>query len=120
MIKIISKLQDSKFRKAFGNSFSVNIKLSKTQLHNTGQSEGFLGRLLGPFLESGLPLVINVLKLQAKSVLEPLGLTTAVSSTDTAIHKKISGSGIPTLIISNVEMNDIIKINSHLKNLIDW
>ena len=54
----------------------------------------------------------------AKSVLIPLGLTTATSATDAAIHKQMSGSGRPldlasrstTLIISNEEMNDILKI----------
>ena len=30
--------QVSMFRKAFGNNSSANIKLSKTQLHKTGQS----------------------------------------------------------------------------------
>ena len=41
---------------AFGNGSSANIKLSKTQLHKIGQSIGFLGRLLGPLLKTGLPL----------------------------------------------------------------
>ena len=52
------------------------------------QSGGFLGRLLGPLLKSGLPLIKNVLKPLAKSVLIPLGLTTAASATDVGIHKK--------------------------------
>ena len=43
----------------------------------------------------------NVLKPLAKSVLIQLGLTTAVSATDAANHKKIFGSGNMTLIISN-------------------
>ena len=37
------------------------------------QSGGFLGRLLGPLLKTGLPLIKNVIKLLAKSVLIPLG-----------------------------------------------
>ena len=41
--------------------------------------------------------------------LRPLGLTAAVSATDAAIHKKMFGSGKTTLIISNEEMNDIMK-----------
>ena len=57
----------------------------------------------------GLPLTNNVLIPLAKSVLIPLGLTTAVSETDAAIQIKIFGSGI-TLIISNEEMEDIMKI----------
>ena len=46
--------QLSKLRKAFPNNSSANIKLSKTQLHKIGQSRGFLGRLLGPLLKTGL------------------------------------------------------------------
>ena len=44
------------------NNFPHNIKLSKVQLHKIGQSGGFLGRLLGPLLKSGLPLMGNMLK----------------------------------------------------------
>ena len=51
------------------------------------QSEGFLGRLLGPLLKTGLPLIKNVIKPLAKSVLIPLGLT-AASAADAGIHKK--------------------------------
>ena len=49
----------------------------------------------------------------AKSVLVPLGLTAAASAADAGIHKKILGSGHnnnTTLIISNDEMDDILKI----------
>ena len=67
----------------------------------------------------------NVLKPLAKSVLIPLGLTAASSATDAAIHQKMFGSGTrpldlakqTTLIILNDEMNDIMKIESLLKNL---
>ena len=52
----------------------------------------------------------NVLKSLTKSVLIPLGLTAAVSAADAGIHKKILGSGITKLIISNEEMKNIIKI----------
>ena len=52
------------------------------------QSGGFLGRLLGPSLKVGLPLIINVIKPLAKSVLIPLGLTAAASAADAGIHKK--------------------------------
>ena len=45
------------------------IQLSKTQLYKIGQQGEFLGRLLGPLLKTGLPLIGNVLKLLAKSVL---------------------------------------------------
>ena len=54
------------------------------------QSGRFLGRLLGPWLKTGLPLIKNVIKplAKAKSVLIPLGLTTAASAADAGIHKK--------------------------------
>ena len=81
-----------------------------------GLSGGFLGRLLGPLLKAGLPLIGNLLKPLAKSVLIPLGLTAAESATDAVIHKKMFGSGVTKLIISNQEMNDIMKIL--LKNLV--
>ena len=73
--------------KAFANYLSTNIKLSKTQLSKMIQSRGFLGRLFGPLLKTGLSLK-NVVKPLAKSVLISLGLTAAVSAADPGIHKK--------------------------------
>ena len=55
-------------------------------MHKIGQSEGFLGRLLGPLLKTGLTLISNVLKPLPKSALKPLGLTVAASATDATIH----------------------------------
>ena len=112
----MTNTQVSKLRKAFANNSSVNIKLSKTQLHKKGQSEGFLGRLLGSLLKTVLPLMRNILKPFAKSVLIPLGLTAAASAADQAIHKKMFGSGFTTLKISNEEMEDIMKIVNSLKD----
>ena len=94
-------------------------------MHKIGQSGGFLGRILGPLLKTGLPLIGNVLKPLAKSVLIPLGLTAAASATDRVIHKKMCVSGCPldvashatTLIISDEEINDIIKIVKSLEEL---
>ena len=57
------------------------------------QSGGFLGRLLGPLLRTGLPLMKSVIKTLDKSVLVPLGLTAAAASADAGMHKKILGSG---------------------------
>ena len=77
------------------------------------QSGGFLGKLLGPLLKTGLPLIKNVIKPLAKKALLPLGLTAAASSGDTGIHKKILKSGdnnTTALITSNYEMEDIITI----------
>ena len=80
------------------------------------QLGGFLGRLLGPLLKTGLPLIKNVIKPLTKSVLIPLGLTAATSATDAGIHKKILGSGYTTLIISNDELVDVIKIVKSLED----
>ena len=66
---LLTNTQVSKLGKVFANGSSANIKLSKTQLHKIGQTEGFLGRTLGPMLKTGLPLIGNVLKPLAKSVL---------------------------------------------------
>ena len=83
------------------------------------QSGGFLGRLIGPLLKTGLPFIKSVIKRLAKSVLTPLGLTAAASAADVGIHKKILGPGnrplssalhMTTLIISNDEIGNIIKI----------
>ena len=79
------------------------------------QSRAFLGRLLGPLLKTGLPITKDVIKLLAKSVLILLGLTAAASAADAGIHKKILGSGNTTLIISNDEIEDIIKIIKSLE-----
>ena len=60
----------------------------------------------------------SVIKPLAKSVLTPLGLTAAASAADAGIHKKILGSGHnnTTLIISNDEMGDILKIVKSLED----
>ena len=106
-----------KLRKAFANGSLANTKLSKTRLIKITQSGGFLGRHLRSLLKTGLPLIGNVLKPLTKSVLIPLRLKAAASATDAAIHKKMFGSGNTTLIISNKEMNDIMKIIKSLEDI---
>ena len=56
-----------------------------------------------------------MLKPSAKNDLIPLGLTAAASATEAAIHKKMFRSGTTTLIMSNEEMNDIMKIVKSLE-----
>ena len=56
-------------------------------------------RLLGPLRKTGFPLIKNAFKPLAKSVLISLGLTTAASAIDTAVHKRMFGSGSTALII---------------------
>ena len=90
---LLTNRQVANLHKAFANHLSTDIKLSKTQLSNMIHSGGFLGRLLGPLLKTGLPLIKNVIKPLAKSVLIPLGLTAAASAADAGIHKKPWGLG---------------------------
>ena len=85
---LLTNRQVTNLQKAFANYLSADIKLSKTQLSKRIQSGGFLGRLLGPLVRTGLPLIKNVIKPLAKSLLIPLGLTPAVSTADAVIHKK--------------------------------
>ena len=102
---LITTRQKTKLRNAFQNNMSTNTKFSKTQISEIILCGGFLGKLLGPLLKTGLPLL--------KSVIKPLGLlglTAASSAVDAGVQKKIYGSGTTTLITSNEEMNDIMKI----------
>ena len=61
-------------------------------------------------MTAGLWLIKSVLSPLAKSVLLPLGLSTGMSAADVTIQKKIYGSGFTALIISNKEMEDIMRI----------
>ena len=88
---LLTNREVSNLRKVFENYLSTDIKLSETQLSTMIQSGGFFGRLLGPLLKTGLPLIKNVTKPLAKSVLIPLGLTAAASAADAGIHKKSWG-----------------------------
>ena len=110
---LLTNTQVSKVLKAFENGSTANIKLSKTPFKKIEQLEGFLGRLLEPFVKPVLPLIGNVLKSLAKSVLTLLELT--AGATGVAIHNKMFGSGMTVLIISNEEMNHIMKIVKSLE-----
>ena len=63
----------------------------------------------------GLLLMNNILTSLAKSVMVPLALTKAASATAAAIKEKRSGSGTSSQIVSNEEMDDILKIVKSLK-----
>ena len=107
----LTQRQITKSRNNIENNMSTDIKLSKAQISKIVQSGGFLGKIIGPLLKTGLPLL--------KSVITPLGLlglTAASSAIDAAVQKKIYGSGKTTLIISNEEMNDIMKIVQALED----
>ena len=103
---LLTTKQKTKLRNAFNNNLSTDIKLSKAQNSKIIQSGGLLGSLLsklaGPLMKVELTL--------AKNVLATLGITAAASAIDAGIQKKIHGSGTTTLIISNEEVNDVMKI----------
>ena len=109
---LLTNRQVANIRKAFAKNASTDIKLSKTQLSKMIQSGGFLrnllGKLAGPLMKVAMPL--------AKNVLAPLGVSAAMSANDGSIKKKMLGSGRTTLIISNDEMDDILKIVKSLED----
>ena len=59
---LLTNRQVANIHKFFAKNISTDIKLSKTQLSKMIQSGGFLGKLLGPLLETGLPLMKSVIK----------------------------------------------------------
>ena len=106
---LLTTRQKSNLRNAFNNKISTDLKHSRAEISKIVQSGGFLGSLLsklvGPLMKVSIPL--------AKNVLTPLGIAVATSAIDARIQKKIHGSDRPsftTLIISNKEMNDIMKV----------
>ena len=109
---LLTNRQVANIRKAFANHSSIDIKLSKTQLSKIIQSGGVLGNLLGklagPLMKVAMPL--------SKNVLAPLGLSAAMSAIDGSIKKNMLGSGTTTLIISNDEMDDILKLVNPLED----
>ena len=102
--------QKTKRRNSFNNNMSTDLKLSKAQISKIIQFGGFLGSLLSKLAGSLMKVAIP------KNVLAPLGITAVASAIDAGIQKKIHGSGTTTLIISNEEMNDIMKIVQALED----
>ena len=124
---LLTNTQVANLCQAFANYCSMDLKLSKTQISKMIQSGGFLGRLLGPLLKTALLLIKNVIKPLAKSIPILLRLTVAAAAAaaeDAGIHQTILGLDCPsscalhntTLIISNDEMEDIIKIIKSLED----
>ena len=108
----LTQRQKTKLRNNIENNLQTDIKLSKVQISKIIQSGRFLGKILGPLLKTGLPLL--------KSVIKPLGLlglTVASSAIDAGVQNiYIYGSGTTTLAISNEEKNDIMKIVQALED----
>ena len=113
---LLTNRQVSSIHEEFANNSSVDIKSSKAQLSKMIQSGGFLGKLLGPLLKTGLPLMKSVIAPLAKSVVIPLRLTAAASAADAGIHKILGSGNNTTLIISNKDMDDLIKIVKSLED----
>ena len=90
---LLTPRQKIKLRNAFENNMSTDIKLPKTQISKIIQYRGFFG-----------------------SLLSKIRITAADSATDAGIRKKMHTSGATTLIISNEEMNDILKIVEALED----
>ena len=80
--------------------------LTNRQVANIRKAFAFA--FAGPLMKVAMPL--------AKNVLVPLGISAAMPAIDGSIKKKMVGSGTTTLIISNDEMNDIVKIVKSLED----
>ena len=91
---------------------SADLKLSRAQNSKIIQSGGFLGSLLSQLAGLFKKMAITL----AKNILAPLEITAAAAAIDAEIRKKIHGSGTTTLIISNEEKNDIVKIVQDLED----
>ena len=109
---LLTTRQKTKPRNAFNNNMSTDLNLAKAQISKIIQSGGFLGSLLSKLAGPLMKVAIHL----AKNVLAPLGITAAASAIDVGIQKKIHGSGTTNLIISNEEMNDIMKIIQALED----
>ena len=115
---LLTNRQVANLCNTFTNNSSTDINLSKTQLSKMIKSGGFLGTLLVPLLKTWLPLIKTVIKSLAKSALIPSGWTGAASAADARIHKRILGFGTTTLVISNDEIKDIMKIIKSIEDLV--
>ena len=87
---LITDRQVSHFLNTFLNNSSIDIKLPKTELSKMIGVGGFLGRLLGPLLKTGLLLIKSVIEPLEKGVLILLGITAASSAANAGIHKHIT------------------------------
>ena len=103
---LLTTRQKTKLGNAFNNNMSTDKNLSKAQISKIIQCGGFL-ELLSSKLASALMKEAASL---GKHLLTPLEITAAASAIDAGLQKKIHDSGTTTLIISNKELNDIIKI----------
>ena len=108
---LLTTRQKTKLRNAFNNNMSTDLRLSKAPISKIIQTGGVLGSSLSTLAGPSMKVAISL----AKNVLAPWGIT-AASAIDAGIPKKIHGSRAATLIISNEEINDIMKIVQDLED----
>ena len=111
---LLTARQKTKLRNALNNNMSTDINLSKAQISKIIQSRVF--RII---IKKTSRSINESSSSFGKNILAPLGITAAASAIDAGIQKKIHGSGRPSstsLIISNKEMNDIMKIAQALED----
>ena len=108
---LLTTRQKTKLRNAFNNNMSTDIKLSKAQISKIIQSGGFLGSLLsklaGPLMKVAVPLAKNFSTIRNNR---------SCFSNRCRNSKTRHRSGTTTLIISNEEMNNIMKISQALED----
>ena len=109
---LLTARQKTNLKNAFNNNMSTDLTRFEAQISKIIQSGGFLGSLLsklaGPLMKVAVALAKNIFAL--------LRITAAASAIDAGIQRKIHGSGATTSIISNEEMNDIMKIVQALED----
>ena len=107
-----TQTQINKLREKVENNMSTDIKLSKTQINKLIKEGGALGSILARFIKLIKPAVSL-----GKNILAPLGLSAAMSATDTAIQKKKNhGYGTKTVKFSNKDLDDMTKIVKALED----
>ena len=91
---------------------SADIKSSKAQVKKIIKSGGALGSVLARFLPKLIKPAISL----GKNILDPLGLSAAMSATDAAINKKMYGSATKTVKFYNEDLDDMTKIVKALED----
>ena len=127
----LSNSQLNKLKSSIKNETDIDLRISSNMVSNSNDNTNFphallltkrqaanirkafakntsLGKLAGPLMKVAMPL--------AKNVLAPLGISAAMSAIDGSIKKEMPGAGTTTLIISNDEMDDILKIVKSLED----
>ena len=105
---LLTTRQKTKLR----NTFETDVKLSKAHIFKIIQFRGFLVSMLSKIAGALMKVAI----LLGKYILVSLGIAVIALAIDAWIQKKIHGSGTTTLVISNEEINDILKIAQALED----